>query len=83
MDPSQNSPDSKYIYFVRETPGNPQAIRVRLADGKTEVVAALKGLHRVSDTAIWGGTWMGVASDGSVLLTRDTGAQEIYALNLR
>jgi len=76
------SPDSKYMYFVRETPGNPQAMRVRLADRKIEVVAALKGLRRVSDPAV-GGTWVGVAPDGAVMLTRDTGTQEIYALNLK
>jgi dipeptidyl aminopeptidase/acylaminoacyl peptidase len=77
------SPNSKYMYFVRETPGNPQTMRVRLADRKVEVVAALKGLRRVSDPAIRGGSWVGVAPDGSLLVTRDTGTQEIYALNMK
>ncbi len=77
------SPDSKYMYFVRETPGSPQAIRVRLADRKIEVVAALKGVRRVSDPATNGASWLGVAPDGSILLTRDTGTQEIYALNIK
>ena len=76
------SPDSKHIYFVRETPGNPQAMRVRLADRKIDFVATLKGLRRVSDLANGGGTWVGVAPDGSLLLTRDIGTQEIYALNV-
>jgi dipeptidyl aminopeptidase/acylaminoacyl peptidase len=76
------SPDSKYMYFVRETPGNPQAMRVRLADRKMEVITSLKGFRRVSDPIIYGGTWVGVAPDGSLLLTRDIGTQEIYALNV-
>jgi serine/threonine protein kinase len=76
------SPDSKYMYFVRETPGNPEAMRVRLADRKIEVVASLKGFRRASDPVAFGGTWVGVAPDGSLLLTRDIGTQEIYALNM-
>ena len=76
------SPDSKYVYFVRDTPGHPQAMRVRLADLRVEAVGALKGLHRVSDPATEDASWIGVAPDGSLLLTRDTGTQEIYALNV-
>ena len=80
---SMVSPDSKYVYFVRETPGDPHAMRVRLSDGKIEVVALLKGLRRVSDSSIGGASWMGVSPDGSLLLTRDTGTQEIYALSVK
>lgn len=76
------SPDSRYAYFARETPENPQAMRVRLADRKIEVVASLKGLRRVSDSSIGGASWVGVSPDGSLLLTRDIGTQEIYALNV-
>jgi hypothetical protein len=84
--PIQNymiSPDSKYLYFVRETPENPQAMRVRFADRRIEAVASLKGVRRVADPEIGGQSWVGVAPDGSPLLTRDTGAQEVYALNVR
>jgi hypothetical protein len=56
---------------VRETPGNPEAMRVRLADRKIEVVTSLKGLRRVSDITLQGAYWMGVAPDDSLLLTRD------------
>jgi hypothetical protein len=69
------SPDSKYMYFVRETPGNPEAMRVRLAHRKVEVIASLKGFR-------WASGWVGVAPDGSLLLTRDIGTQEICALNV-
>jgi len=77
------SPDSKYLYFVRETPGNPQVLRVRLSDRKIETVASLKGLRRIADPTEFGQSWVGVTPDGSVLFTRDTGTQEIYALNLK
>lgn len=77
------SPDSKYLYFVRESPENPQVLRVRLSDRKIEAVAPLKGLRRIADPATNGSSWVGVAPDGSPLLTRDTGTQEIYALAVR
>jgi Tol biopolymer transport system component len=77
------SPDSKYLYFVRDSPENPQVLRVRLSDRKTESVASLRGLRRIADPATGGSSWVGVAPDGSPLLTRDTGTQEIYALDVK
>jgi serine/threonine protein kinase/Tol biopolymer transport system component len=77
------SPDSKYLYFVRETPGNPQAMRVRLADRRIEAIASLKSVRRVSDPSLGGISWMGVSPDGFLLLTRDIGTQEIYALEVK
>jgi Tol biopolymer transport system component len=77
------SPDWKYLYYVKETPDNPEALRIRLSDRKRQVVAPLKGVRRVLDQAAWGHSWVGVAPDGSVLLTRDIGTQEIYALNMK
>jgi hypothetical protein len=59
------SPDSKYVYFIRETPRNPQAMRVRLADRKIEVIASLKGVRRVSDSSIGGISFRN--NDSSVL----------------
>jgi hypothetical protein len=76
------SSDSNYLYFVRETPGNPQALRVRLSDCKIETIASLKSLRRIADPMI-GSSWVGVAPDASVLSTRDTGTQEIYRLDVR
>jgi hypothetical protein len=77
------SPDLKYLYYVKETPDNPEALRIRLSDRKLQVVAPLKGVRRVLDEATWGHSWVGVAPDGSVLLTRDIGTQEVYALNMK
>jgi hypothetical protein len=32
---------------------------------------------------MFGASWIGAAPDGSALLTRDTGTQEIYRLDLK
>jgi eukaryotic-like serine/threonine-protein kinase len=76
------SPDSKYMYFVREVPESPLAMRARLTDRTTEVITSLKNLRRVSDPSLGGMSWIGVAPDDSLLLTRDVGTQEIYALHI-
>jgi serine/threonine protein kinase/Tol biopolymer transport system component len=77
------SPDFRYLYYVKEIPDNPEALRIRLSDRKVQAVASLKGVRRVLDQPTWGQSWLGIASDGSVLLTRDIGTQEIYALDVR
>jgi len=77
------SPDSKYLYLTRETPDNPEAMRVRLADRKIEPVVSLKGLRRVSDPVVGGNSWIGVAPDGSLLLSRGAGTQEVFALTVK
>ncbi len=73
------SPDGKYLYYT--TGGvEPRALRLRFADHQIETITSLKDLHR----AVNGGeTQINVAPDGSPIFTRDTGAQEIYALNVR
>jgi dipeptidyl aminopeptidase/acylaminoacyl peptidase len=77
------SPDFRYLYYVKEIPDNPEALRIRLSDRKVQAVAPLKGIRRVLDQATWGQSWLGVAPDGSVLLTRDIGTQEIYTLDVK
>ena len=62
---------------------SPLAMRVRLTDRTTEVITSLTNLRRVSDASIGGMSWVGVAPDGSLLLTRDVGTQEIYALHVK
>jgi Tol biopolymer transport system component len=75
------SPDGKYLYFT--TGGaEPQAKRIRLSEGKVELIASLTSLRRVVD-AVEGVTQIGVAPDGSPVFTRDIGTQEIYALNIK
>jgi serine/threonine protein kinase/Tol biopolymer transport system component len=69
------SPDGKYLYYV--TRGlDPKVLRFRIADRRVETITTLKDLP-VVDLGIR------VAPDGSPIFTRDTGYQEIYALNVR
>jgi hypothetical protein len=77
------SPNSQYLYYLKEAPQDPKAMRVRLSERKIEVVASLEGIQQISDQTNWGQSWVGVAPDGSVLLTRDMGTQEIYAINVK
>jgi Tol biopolymer transport system component len=73
------SPDGKYLYFT--TAGaDPKVERIRFSDRRRETIASLKDFHRVQN---YGDTEVNVAPDGSPIFTRDTGYQEIYALNIR
>jgi serine/threonine protein kinase len=73
------SPDSKFLYFT--TGGEePKVQRIRFSDRKIETIASLKGIRRVIDPYF--GTQLGVTPDGSILLARDLGTQEIYALDV-
>jgi Tol biopolymer transport system component len=70
------SRDSQYVYFL-SAPNAPAVFRVRIGDRKLEQVVDLKGFRM-------GGYfdfWFGLAADDSPLLLRDTGSQEIYALD--
>ena len=74
------SPDGKYLYC--STGGNDsKALRIRLADHAVETIASLKNLRMVTDPYV--GPQVTAAPDGSVLVTRDIGTQEIYALTVK
>jgi len=75
------SQDAKYVYCVDSGTGEPRALRIRVADRHAEVITGLKNIRRVDDSSL--GFWAGVAPDGSLLLPRDIGTQEIYALNVK
>jgi len=69
------SSDSKYIYF--DSQGEDRAFyRVRISDHRLERLVSLKGLRLTGDFG-----WTGVAPDGSPLVLRDVGTQEIYAFD--
>ena len=70
------SKDGKYIYFLR-VPKDPAVLRVRISDRKLEEVVDLTN----SRMRGYFGFWLGLAPDDSPLLLRDTGRQEIYALD--
>jgi Tol biopolymer transport system component len=73
------SRDGKYIYFDTWLVNEPAFYKVRISDRRLEQIVGLKNLRRT-----WGswGPWTGLAPDDSPLLLRDTGTQEIYALDV-
>jgi eukaryotic-like serine/threonine-protein kinase len=70
------SKNSDYVYFLHEE-NDPAVMRVRISDHKVERVADLKNFRQTGFFSIW----LGMAPDDSPLLLRDTGTQEIYALD--
>jgi serine/threonine protein kinase/Tol biopolymer transport system component len=78
---SELSPGADYLYCETSDVPYHKVVRVRLSDGHAETVMEIKGLRRVVDEKE--GTSLGIAPDGSVLLTRDVGTEEIYALTVK
>jgi serine/threonine protein kinase/Tol biopolymer transport system component len=74
------SADGKYVYFDTGIGSEAAIFRVRVADQKLERIASLKGFRRTVGTG--GGPWSGLAPDGSPLLLRNVGTQDVYALNV-
>jgi Tol biopolymer transport system component len=70
----QWSRDGKFLYFLRVM-GDVGIFRMRLADRKAERVVEMKAIQSVS-------YWFGLTPDGSVLMMRELGSEEIYALDL-
>jgi DNA-binding winged helix-turn-helix (wHTH) protein/Tol biopolymer transport system component len=72
--------DGESLYLM--TGGDdPKILRVRLSNGTVDMVASLKSFRPVVDRD--SDKWLGVAADGSPVLTRDIGTQEIYDLSVR
>jgi hypothetical protein len=70
------SRNGEFIYFDRSGP-SPGFCRVRIRDRRLEQLVSLQNIHRSVGTF---GTWTGLAPDDSLLVQRDAGATEIYAL---
>ena len=70
------SKNSDYVYFLQGE-DQPSVMRVHIADKRIERVADLRNLRL---TGYWG-SWLGLAPDDSPLLLRDTGSQDVYALD--
>jgi len=70
------SKNSDYVYFLQGE-DKPSVMRVHIGDKRIEWVADLKSFRQAG---YWG-TWLGLAPDDSPLLLRDTGSQDIYALD--
>jgi len=75
------STDGRFLYA--STGGaEPKTLRIRFDNHQVETIASLKDSRLVVDS-INVTTWINVAPDGSPILTRDAGYQEIYALNIK
>jgi len=70
------SKNSDYVYFLHEE-DHPSVMRVHISDHRVETVADLKHFRQAGYWSIW----LGMAPDDSPLLLRDTGTQEVYALD--
>ena len=70
------SKNSDYVYFLHEE-NQPSVMRVHLTDRKVERIADLKNFRQAGFFNVW----LGMAPDDSPLLLRDTGTQDVYALN--
>ena len=68
------SRDSQYVYYdsISKTPAYR---RVKVGQTRSEVVVDFKNLHRYD-------AWCGLTPDGSVLVVRDVGSDEIYSLEM-
>jgi serine/threonine protein kinase/Tol biopolymer transport system component len=73
------SPDGKYIYTRESGGGLARIVRIRIKDRVSEVVLNLQNFTQPIDPFA---EWYGLTPDGKVLLMRDRGVQEIYALTL-
>jgi serine/threonine protein kinase len=77
------SPDHQYLYFATSG-ANPQLMRVRIGENRAEPVVGLKDFKFAMFIQFNGADeWISFAPDGSPLLLRDTGSQEIYALTVK
>jgi len=72
------SRDGKYIYYDAGSGDQAGFYRVRVSDDKVERIADFKYVRRAGSL----GAWAGLTPDESPLLLRDTGTQEIYALDV-
>jgi hypothetical protein len=52
---------------------------LRITDGSLEQITSLQDIRR---TGVFGWTWVGLTPDGSPLVLRDTGSQELYSLDV-
>jgi Tol biopolymer transport system component len=73
--------DGKYVYFEKSDASGQKAFRISLADRRIEPVADLSSVRRIE--RYLPGTGFGVTPDGSIVVTRDIGSQEIYALDIK
>jgi Tol biopolymer transport system component len=72
------SHDSRSIYYVKWT-DSPAVLRIRVADGKQESLADLKGVQYTGVYSLW----MGIDPADTPMMLRDAGTDDIYLLTLQ
>jgi len=72
------SHDGKSIYYVKWT-DRQAVLRIRVADGKQESLADLKGVQYTGVYSLW----MGLDPVDAPMLLRDAGTDDIYSLTLQ
>ena len=71
------SSDSRFVYVLKR--GNEAAIeRIRVSNGKTEIVASLVGVRQ---TGFRNAVWTGLTPENDPLILRDVGTDELFSLN--
>jgi Tol biopolymer transport system component len=71
--------DSASLFVTEFTTPHSRRLRIRIADGRKEVVHSFEGLRQISRLL---GPWVGIAPDDSILTLRDTSIDEIFAFEL-
>ena len=72
------SSDSRWIYYLKWTDSQ-AVLRIRIADGKQESLADLKG---VQYTGVYS-SWMGLDPADAPMMLRDAGTDDVYSLTLQ
>lgn len=75
------SSDSQCIYFNNPTVKAMPVYRICLSDRKPEYIVGLSEAARPAVGSF--GWWTGLGPDDSILAARDTGIEEIYALDTK
>ena len=73
------SHESQYLYFDTALTQDTALFRVRILDHKLERLRSLNDVRRF--WGVFGPSWSGLTPDDSPLILRDTGTQEIYAID--
>jgi len=75
------SRDSKFIYAHDKN--SDSLVRIDISNRKKEVITSFQGFRRTTYYLDrWNLGWYGLTPDDRPLTTRDTGIQELYALDL-
>ena len=71
------SHDSRYMYFMSDL----DIYRVPISGGSAELVASASGMNLMCPGVPWG-NWFSLTPDDRILVLRDRGTDELYALDL-